>query len=206
MVTVDIVSRYLALEGVDGSGKSTVAAALAARLQDLGETAIVVREPGGTEVGEAIRRLLLDSEVLDDWTEAFLFAAQRAELAVRVIGPALSSGTWVISDRTYFSSLAYQGHARGLGVDELREVNEMGLRGVVPDRVFVLDTDPAEGLARQHRADRIGSEGLEFQNAVRDAYLSLSRDEPQRVIVLDGSLPVDELVDHILEVARDRPL
>ena len=202
MVTVGIVSRYLALEGVDGSGKSTVAAALAARLETLGESAVVVREPGGTEVGEVIRTLLLDSESLDDWTEVFLFAAQRAELASRVIAPALDAGQWVISDRTYYSSLAYQGHARGLGEVELRRVNELGLRGVVPDLVFVIDIDPTEGLARQHRADRIGGAGLDFQRRVRDAYLALAEADPERVIVLDGTLPVDTLVDRILEEAK----
>ncbi len=193
------MSRYLALEGIDGSGKSTVAAALADRLEQLGHQVLVVREPGGTEVGEVIRTLLLDSEALDDWTEALLFAAQRAELTSQVVAPALQAGTWVISDRTYYSSLAYQGHARGLGVDQLRMVNELGLRGVVPDLVFVIDVDPATGLGRQHRADRIGGEGIEFQTRVRHAYLELARAEPDRVIVLDGSLDPASLVDRILE-------
>lgn len=201
LVTVGIVSRYLALEGVDGSGKSTLAAALAARLESLGRSTVVVREPGGTEVGEVIRSLLLDSETLDDWTEALLFAAQRAELATLVIEPALDRGQWVVSDRTYYSSLAYQGYARGLGMDELRRVNELGLRGVTPDLVFVIDVDPAEALARQQRADRIGGEGLEFQMQVRDGYLELASREPNRVIMLDGSLPVETLVERILEAS-----
>lgn len=202
LVTVGIVSRYLALEGVDGSGKSTLAAALATRLEALGESAIVVREPGGTEVGEVIRGLLLDSTTLDDWTEALLFAAQRAELAARVIRPSLDEGKWVISDRTYYSSLAYQGHARGLGIDELRRVNELGLRGVVPDLVFVIDIDPELGLGRQHREDRIGGEGLGFQRRVRDGYLAVAGADPARVVVLDGSLSVEELVDQIVELSR----
>lgn len=196
------VSKYIALEGGDGSGKSTVGAALAARLERAGEKVVMVREPGGTPLGEAIRTLLLDSETLDDWAEVFLFAAQRAELAREVVEPALSSGEWVISDRSYYSSIAYQGRARGLGEQRVRSINEAGLDGVVPDHVFVLDVYPEAALARQDGPDRIGSEGVEFQAAVREAYLDLGRSEPEKVRVLDGSLPVESLVDQILEVVR----
>jgi dTMP kinase len=198
LVSVGIVRRYLALEGVDGSGKSTLAAALARRLEGRGEVVKVVREPGGTDVGETVRGLLLDSSELDVWAEAFLFAAQRAELTATVVAPALGEGAWVITDRSYYSSIAYQGHARGLGTAEVRMVNEIGLRGVVPDLVFVLDADPRESLARQHRVDRIGGEGLEFQARVREGYLALAAEEPERVKVLDGSLPVEVLVDAIM--------
>jgi dTMP kinase len=201
MVTVSAVSKYIALEGVDGSGKSTVGRALVDRLNALGEEAILVREPGGTVVGEAVRGLLLDSDSLGVWAEVFLFAAQRAELASEVVGPALESGTWVVSDRTYYSSIAYQGRARGLGVDKIRTINETGLDGVLPDYVFVLDVDPDVALARQDSPDRIGKEGLEFQMAVRSAYLDLAKSE-DKVMVLDGSLSVEDLADRILEVVR----
>lgn len=194
------VGRYIALEGGDGSGKSTVASALAERLEAAGEQVVTVREPGGTPVGEAIRDLLLESETLDDWAEVFLFAAQRAELARAVIDPALSTGKWVVSDRTYYSSIAYQGRARGLGESEVRGINEQGLGGTIPDHVFVLDVDPGAALARQHREDRIGKEGVEFQERVRQSYRELARREPARVTLLSGSMPVDELVDQILEV------
>lgn len=194
------VGRYIALEGGDGSGKSTVARALAERLEAAGEQVVVVREPGGTPLGEAIRDLLLESETLDDWAEVFLFAAQRAELARAVIDPALSTGKWVVSDRTYYSSIAYQGRARGLGESEVRGINEQGLGGTIPDHVFVLDVDPGAALARQHREDRIGKEGVEFQERVRQSYRELARREPARVTLLSGSMPVDELVDQILEV------
>lgn len=201
-ITVAFVNGYVALEGGDGSGKSTVSRALADRLEALGEEVVVVREPGGTPLGEAIRELLLDSDQLDDWAEVFLFAAQRAELAREVIEPALASGKWVISDRTYYSSIAYQGRARGLGEEEVREINERGLAGTVPDWVFVLDVDPQAALARQHREDRIGGEGIGFQESVRQAYLDLAEAEPDRVIVLAGSMSVEEMVDRILEVVR----
>ena len=198
-VTVSSVSKYIALEGVDGSGKTTVGKALVARLDALGEEAILVREPGGTAVGEAVRSLLLDSISLGVWAEVFLFAAQRAELASEVIAPALARGTWVISDRTYYSSIAYQGRARGLGEDEVRRINETGLDGVIPHHVFVLDVDPDIALARQDSPDRIGKEGLEFQMAVRASYLDLA-DSEDKVMMLDGSLAVEELADQIMEV------
>ena len=196
------MAKYLALEGGDGSGKSTVAVALSDALEQLGEHSLMVREPGGTHVGEVIRGLLLDSEKLDDWTEALLFAAQRAELVSEVVGPALEAGAWVISDRSYYSSIAYQGHARGLGVDQIREINELGLDGVIPDHVFVLDVDPSTALARQHRPDRIGGEGVGFQEKVREGYRLLAETEPEKVVILDGSSPVDRLVAEILGVVR----
>ena len=202
MVTVGFVSSYIALEGGDGSGKSTVAAALVGRLEALGESVVSVREPGGTDLGESIRELLLDSERLDVWAEVFLFAAQRAELAREVIAPALDRGSWVVSDRTYYSSIAYQGRARGLGEERVRQINEIGLDGVVPHHVFVLDVPPATALARQDRPDRIGKEGVEFQAQVRHAYLDLAAGEPDRVHILDGSLPVEYLVDEIVTVVR----
>lgn len=199
LVTVSYVSRYLALEGVDGSGKSTVGTALVAALEQRGHRAILVREPGGTRVGEVVRGLLLDSDDLDDWAEVFLFAAQRSELARGVVLPALQADTWVVSDRTYYSSIAYQGRARGLGEDRIRAINETGLDGVIPDHVFVLDVDPVVALERQHSPDRIGKEGIEFQSEVRDAYLDLARDE-DKVMVIDASLTVEQIVTQILEV------
>lgn len=199
LVTVSDVSKYIALEGVDGSGKSTVSKALVAALEARGDTAIVVREPGGTDLGEVVRGLLLDSETLDEWAEVFLFAAQRAELAREVVRPALDEGTWVVSDRSYYSSIAYQGRGRGLGEDRVRQINEIGLAGVVPDHVFVLDVDPSLALSRQDGPDRIGREGVEFQSDVRASYLDLAAAE-EKVEVLDGRLTVEEMVERILEV------
>lgn len=201
VVTVFGVSKYIALEGVDGSGKTTVAKAIVARLEMLGEESIFVREPGGTEVGEVVRGLLLDSPSLDDWAEVFLFAAQRAELAREVVAPALDTGVWVVSDRTYYSSIAYQGRGRGLGEDRVREINETGLGGVVPDHVFVLDVSPEVALARQDMPDRIGKEGVDFQAAVRSCYLDLAAVE-EKVNVVDGGLSVEEMADRIMEIVK----
>jgi dTMP kinase len=193
-------SRYIALEGGDGSGKTTLSAALSKHLREMGDEAVEVREPGGTELGETVRELLLDSDHVFPWAEAFLFAAQRAQLAREVITPALQRGAWVISDRTYYSSIAYQGGARGLGRDRVREINEMGLEGVVPGSVFVIEVDPATALGRQHREDRIGGEGAEFQARVREAYRAIAAEDPERVYLLDGSMSIDDLVEAIVAV------
>jgi dTMP kinase len=199
LVTVSRVSKYVALEGVDGSGKSTVGKALVEALTARGIQAILVREPGGTDVGEAVRALLLDSDSLDEWAEVFLFAAQRAELAREVIAPALEADTWVVSDRSYYSSIAYQGRARGLGEDRVRTINEIGLDGVLPDHVFVLDVEPEVALERQDTPDRIGKEGVDFQAAVRSSYGDLAATE-DKVTLLDGSMSVAEMVSAILEM------
>lgn len=192
--------RYIALEGGDGSGKTTLSAVLATRLRASGDEVVEVREPGGTPLGETVRRLVLDSEQVDRWAEVFLFAAQRAQLARDVVAPALQRGAWVISDRTYYSSIAYQGRARGLGEQQVREINEIGLEGVEPGRVFVIEIDAGEALRRQGRLDRIGSESVAFQKEVSAAYRDLAVAEPGRVVLLDGSGSVEELVNRIMMV------
>jgi len=194
--------RYIALEGGDGSGKTTLSAAIAERLRAGGGEVVEVREPGGTPLGEKVRELLLDSDHVDPWAEVFLFAAQRAQLVRDVIAPALMRGAWVISDRTYYSSIAYQGRARGLGEEQVRRINEIGLDGIVPGLVFVVDVDPDTALGRQHRPDRIGSESVGFQQAVRDAYRDLSMSEPDRVMLLDGSEPVGFLVHRVMDTLK----
>jgi dTMP kinase len=193
------MARYLAIEGGDGSGKSTVAAAVEKRLVDAGHSTLIVREPGSTRLGEAIRQILLDGDDMHPWAEAFLFAAQRAQLASEVIAPALAEGVWVISDRTYYSSISYQGGGRGLGMEIVRQVNEAGLNGVVPDHVFVLDIDVDIALERQERPDRIGGEGASFHEAVRDAYHRLATADPERVVIIDNTLELDAVVDQIME-------
>ncbi|HLU32127.1 MAG TPA: dTMP kinase [Acidimicrobiia bacterium] len=192
--------RYLAVEGVDGAGKSTVCRELASRLQARGGTVVEVREPGGTRLGEEIRSILLHGEAMAPWTEALLFAAQRAQLAAEVIAPALARGDFVVSDRSYFSSLAYQGGARGLGIERVRTVNEAGLDGVVPDLVAVLWLDPDDALSRQDGIDRIGGEGSAFQREVAAAYRRLAAEDPERVHLVDGSRPVEAVVDEIMEM------
>lgn len=192
------MSRYIAIEGGDGSGKSTVTSALEERLLSEGHQVLVVREPGSTELGEAIRELLLDGEDMAPWSEAYLFAAQRAQLTAETVAPALEAGKWVISDRTYYSSIAYQGGARGLGLETVRSVNEAGLNGVEPDIVFVLDLEVGVALDRQESTDRIGGEHQQFHQAVRDAYRVLAADEPERVILIDNTAPTDAVIERMM--------
>lgn len=192
------MTAYVAIEGVDGAGKSTVARAVTARLEELGRTVTLVREPGGTPLGEEIRRLLLHESDMTPWTEALLFAAQRAQLAHEVVKPALDAGSLVVSDRSYYSSLAYQGGGRGLGVEAVRAVNEAGLDGVVPDKVAVLWLVPAVALARQAESDRIGGEGAEFQEVVARTYQDLAVADPERVRLFDAARGLDKVVSEIV--------
>jgi dTMP kinase len=189
------MSRYVAFEGVDGAGKTTVARATATALRDRGYEVVEVREPGGTASGEAIRRILLErGGAVAPWTEALLFAAGRAQLAAEVIGPALDAGKVVVSDRSVYSSLAYQGGARGLGIDLVRAVNEAGLQGVWPGLVVVLRVEPETGLRREDEADRISVEGVGLQQLVAAAYEDLAAAEPERVVVVDAGLSLDTVV------------
>lgn len=193
----------MAFEGIDGAGKSTVAEAVAAEFRTEGFDVVLVREPGGTEVGEAIRQILLHShDELDPWTEALLFAASRAQLSQEVVAPLLARGTWVFSDRSVYSSLAYQGAGRGLGVEEVRRVNAAGLQGTWPDLVVLLELDPADGLARQEVPDRIGGEGLALQQEVAAAYDALA--EQEDFLRVDGRRGVEMVVRDSVEAIRDR--
>lgn len=193
-------SRYIAFEGVDGAGKTTVARAVAASLRDRGADVLEVREPGGTPIGEAIRGILLDRRgSMDAWTEALLFAAGRAQLAAEVVGPALAEGRVVISDRSVYSSLAYQGGGRRLGVDAVRAVNAAGLRGVWPGVVVLLRVAPEAGLAREDEADRISVEGLSLQERVAAAYEQLADAEPERFVPIDAGMPFGSVLTACLE-------
>ena len=197
--------HYIAFEGIEGAGKSTVAAAVADALDDGSRDVVLVREPGGTSAGERIRDVLLDRDgELAPWTEALLFAAARAQLAVDVIGPALAAGSWVVSDRSVYSSLAYQGGGRELGVAEVRMLNEPGLGKVWPTMVVLLRVDPASGLARQDVADRIGAESLEFQARVAAAYEDLASQEPDRIVVVDASRPLEDVATAAYRAVLER--
>jgi dTMP kinase len=187
-----MTAMYIALEGGDGAGKTTVAARLVELLEQKGDIVVAVREPGGTALGEEIRRLLLHSADMTAWAEALLFAAQRSQLAAEVIGPALGRGEVVVSDRSLYSSLAYQGGGRALDIGMVRLINEAVLEGVVPDLVVVLIIDPSAALARQSDPDRIGRQGNVFQQAVAMAYRDLAAAEPERVVLVEiGDEPAD---------------
>ena len=193
-----MAGHYIALEGIEGTGKSTVAERLAAHLNSTGRPSIVVREPGGTSVGEGIRELLLHGDHIEPWTEALLFAAQRSQLVAEVVRPALAEGTWVVSDRTVYSSLAYQGGGRRLGVETVRTVNAAGLLGTWPEIVILLELDPAIGLARQAIADRIGAEGVDFQRKVGETFAALAAMEPDVFRIVPADRALDEVVDAVI--------
>lgn len=193
---------YLGLEGGEGSGKTTVAERLRERLVGLGHEVVVVREPGSTELGEQVRELVLHSMEMTPWAEALLFASQRAQLVAEVVRPALDVGAVVISDRTFYSSLAYQGGARGLGIDRVRALNLAAVEGVVPDLVVVLGVDTEVGLARQSSPDRIGAEKAEFQAQVAAAYRELARLEPERVVIVPAEEDPSTVAGRILELMK----
>jgi dTMP kinase len=200
-----VTGRYVALEGIEGAGKSTVATALAEHLRGRGVEVVAVREPGGTSTGERIRRMLLDPDgTVDPWSEALLFAAARAQLAAETVGPALRAGRWVVSDRSVYSSLAYQGGGRSLGLAEVRTVNELGLRGVWPQLVVLLRVDPAVGFRREAVRDRIGSDGIELQVRVSRAFDTLADAEPDRFAVVDASQGLDAVVARVCEIVEAR--
>lgn len=195
--------NYVAFEGVEGAGKSTVVRMLAERLRAEGHEVVEVREPGGTRLGDAIRGLLLDGDrPMAPWAEAALFAAARAQLATEVIRPAIERGAWVLSDRTVYSSLAYQGGGRRLGLEEVRTLNALALDGTWPDLVVWLDVDAEVGLTRQENGDRIGSEGLAFHLAVADTFAELAAAEPGRVIRIDAGTDIGSVVDAVWELIR----
>jgi dTMP kinase len=185
---------FVTIEGVDGSGKSTQARLLEEHLRGLGREVVATREPGGTELGEAVRQLVLNGPEMAGWAEAALFAASRAEHAAEVIRPALARGADVVCDRFVDSSLAYQGIARGLGLEPVLQLNTTVLEGLLPGRTFVLALDAAAASARRSGdPDRIEREGDAFQADVALAYEALARRFPERIELIDGSLAADEI-------------
>src|SRR3954467_10430976 len=173
---------FVTFEGLDGSGKTTQIELLRDALEQDGRHVVATREPGGTPLGERVRELLLESEEVAPWAEAALFAAARAELVERVIGPALSRGDTVLCDRFLDSSLAYQGIARGLGIERVLELNLHAVRGLLPDRTYLLLIDPRESARRVGDAgDRIEREDDDFRARVDAAYRELAETFPQRI-------------------------
>lgn len=195
---------FVSFEGVDRSGKSTQVERLAAALRADGREVVVTREPGGTELGEHVRELVLKGPAMTPLAEAALFAASRAELVAEVIEPALERGAVVVCDRYVDSSLAYQGIARGIGVDDVLELNLHATRGLMPDLTVLLRVDPEEAARRAGAADRLEREGQGLQGRVAAAYAELAELYPERIVVFDGTRDPDELAEEIRDAVLSR--
>jgi dTMP kinase len=192
----------ITFEGIDRSGKTTQARLLA---EALGDEALLVREPGGTDAAERIRLLVKDTAVqLSPIAETLLFGAARAELVSAVIKPALAEGKLVICDRYIDSTVAYQGGARGLGIEKVEELNDWITDGLSADLTFLLDLEPVEASARPAQTDRFEEEGEELQRAVAAAYELLAERHSDRYVRLDAARPADEVHRDVLEHVRER--
>jgi dTMP kinase len=194
--------RFIAFEGADGAGKTTQARLLAAHLRELGREVVEVREPGGTEAGEVVRTLLLDSSApLAARTEALLFAAARAQLVEDVIAPALARGETVIADRFVGSSLVYQGVVRGVGAAEVRAINDVGTGGLVPDATVLLAVTAEQAAERREpgQADRIEREPIAFHRGVIAAYEDVLATGNGRLVRVDGTGDAGEIAARVRE-------
>jgi dTMP kinase len=203
---------FITLEGVEGSGKTTQAATLAASLRAEGRIVNVTHEPGGTRAGEAIRKIFLDPEVsLDVASELLLVLADRAQHVREKLQPGVEAGEIVISDRYFDSTVAYQGYGRGFDLPLLRQLNQLATAGMVPDLTIVLDCTAEIGLARtrervkgqDHRFDRFESEMVEFHHRVREGFLATAKAEPDRVRIVDSQQPYANAAAQILATVNE---
>jgi len=198
---------FVTFEGLDGSGKTTQVELLQGRLEADGREVVTAREPGGTELGEVLRGVVLHGGEMTPWAEALLYAAARAELVAEVVAPALARGADVILDRYLDSSVVYQGIGRSLGLDEVLQLNLLAVGGLLPDRTFVLALDAATSVARVGgRPDRIERAAESFHASVAAGYVRLAALQPERIVVLDGTLPPEMLAERVHEAVIQHEL
>ena len=202
---------FITLEGPEGSGKTTAVEAAVKALEEKGYQIVRTREPGGTPIAEQIRDVILDkaNTKMDPRTEALLYAASRRQHLVEKVWPALKEGKIVICDRYLDSSLAYQGGARGLGVDEILNINLFATENTWPDLTLLFDIKPEVGLARiasnaSREVNRLDLEKLDFHNKVRDTFLALAKRYPDRYVIIDASLSREEVARATLEAILSR--
>ncbi len=206
--------RFITFEGPEGGGKSTHVAELAAQLRAEGRVVRITREPGGTPLAETIRGLLRNEESDPPVTrsEVLLFLAARAQVVTQTIRPALARGEWVLCDRYADSTFAYQGYGRGLDVEELKRLNAFATEGLTPDLTILLDVPPEVSRARLRAreaatataADRIEKAGEAFHRRLREGFLELARQEPERFVVIDSSGAREDVSAQILRAVHDR--
>ncbi len=201
---------FITFEGLDYSGKTTQAALLVKRLQQLGREVLLLREPGGTEISEKVRTILLDNRnrEMSLKAELFLFSAARTQLVSQVIRPALQRGTIVVCDRFHDSTTAYQGYGRGLNLDDVHRINTIATDGTIPDVTLFIDIVPDEIIRRRslagQSADRMESSGREFYEKARQGFLSLAQMESGRFIVINGMDSVERIHGHIWNAVQQR--
>lgn len=202
---------FVTIEGPEGSGKSSVTKEVVKLLEKDGETIVLTREPGGTPIAEEIRNVILDKKntAMDPMTEALLYAASRRQHLVEKVWPLSKEGKIVISDRFLDSSLAYQGGARGLGIDKILDLNQYATDGFYPDLTLLFDLDPRIGLQRiaannNREVNRLDLEKIDFHDNVRKTFLELAKRFKDRFVVLDASKPFDEVVQDAYHAIKDR--
>ena len=193
------MALFITFEGGEGSGKSTQAKAIYKRLLSLNIPTLLTHEPGGTPLGNSLRRWLKDKEEIDPRTELLLFNASRAHLVSHVIRPALEKGAVVICDRFAESTIAYQGYGRGFDLNLIEAINNIATQGLKPDLIIFLDIPVDQGLARKGRRDRFEREEIAFHQRVRSGYLDMAKKEPERWLVIDGFLPKKDIQGFIWE-------
>ena len=192
--------RLISLEGIDGCGKTSLIKHIQHYLRAY--PVIMLREPGGTVVSEAIRKVLLDvgNDAMTPRTEAFLYASARSQVVEELINPALASGTIVLADRFLDSTIAYQGYGRRMDLQFLAGLNQLCTGGLLPDLTLLLDIDPEDAERRRHhlQPDRLEKNGLDFYWRVRRGYLSIASQEPQRIKVIDASQDMDRVIQEAI--------
>ena len=197
---------FITFEGNDGSGKSSVSSAIKEELEKLNIDFITTREPGGSMIAEKIREIILDKENLemDPKTEALLYAASRREHLIHTVLPALKEGKVVLSDRYLDSSLVYQGIARGLGVDEIFNMNEFAVEGCLPDLTIMIAVRPEIGMSRikknRGELDRLELEQLSFHNMVYEGYHEIAKRFPNRIVMIDGEKAKEEVIEEAKQI------
>ena len=200
---------FITFEGPEGAGKTSVLKAIVERLQNENIECLSTREPGGIEIAEKIREIILDPAhtAMDAHTEALLYAAARSQHFYEKVEPALREGKHVLCDRFIDSSLVYQGIGRGLGIENVRSINEFAIGTRMPDKTILFDLEPAIGLARieasrQDEINRLDTESLAFHESVRKGYLELAKKEDGRIIIVDANRSLKEVVDDVWTIVK----